>query len=126
MAPSRCAPRRQPRGHSGSASGARGSGKRASSNLHRIPAVTIRKCAEGDDGSCPSKHRPAEETTVTRTDPTAPGEATVITVVRAPACHLCEDATAALGELGRKFPVRVQLMEAGETDGAALVRQHRA
>ena len=63
---------------------------------------------------------------MTRTDPPAPGEATVITVVRAPACHLCEDATAALGELGRKFPVRVQLMEAGEPDGAALVRQHRA
>jgi hypothetical protein len=62
---------------------------------------------------------------VTWTDPPA-AELPVITVVRAPTCHLCEDATAALDELGRTFPVRVELVEADEPEGAALVRQHRA
>jgi len=32
-------------------------------------------------------------------------------VLSSPACHLCEDATEALGELEREFPIRVR--EAG-------------
>jgi hypothetical protein len=63
---------------------------------------------------------------VTRTDPPAPAEATVITVVRAPACHLCEDAAAALAELARTFPIRVVAIDVGIAPGAALVRQHQA
>jgi len=48
-----------------------------------------------------------------------------ITVVTAPACPLCADAQAALAELGRDVPVRVDLVAADSDAGQALVGAHR-
>jgi hypothetical protein len=61
---------------------------------------------------------------VTWTDRPA-AELPVVTVVRAPACHFCEDAAAALAELARTFPIRVVTIDVGVAPGAALVRQHQ-
>ena len=51
---------------------------------------------------------------------------TVITVVHSPACHFCEDALQALAELATCYPLTVELVEAVEPRGAALVAAHRA
>jgi hypothetical protein len=48
-----------------------------------------------------------------------------ITVVHAPACHFCADAQTALAELSARFPMRVELVGAGDPPGAALVKAHR-
>lgn len=48
-----------------------------------------------------------------------------ITVVHAPACHFCADALDALAELGRQFPLRLELVEAGSPRGTALVAAYR-
>jgi hypothetical protein len=50
----------------------------------------------------------------------------LVTVVRTYACHLCEDATAALDELAGRYPLRVRLVDAATPEGTALVRRHRA
>ena len=51
---------------------------------------------------------------------------TVITVVHSPACHYCEDAQQALAELATRYPLTVELIEAVEPRGAALLAVHRA
>jgi hypothetical protein len=51
--------------------------------------------------------------------------AVMITLVRAPACHFCEDARAALGELGRDYDLDVEEIEADSDAGAELVAWHR-
>ena len=51
---------------------------------------------------------------------------TVITVVHSPACHFCEDAQQALAELSTRHPLTVELVEAAEPRGEALVAEHRA
>jgi hypothetical protein len=48
-----------------------------------------------------------------------------VVVVRSPACHLCEDATEALGELGREFPLRVRIVDMESPDGRVIVTEHR-
>jgi glutaredoxin len=48
-----------------------------------------------------------------------------ITMVRAPACHFCEDAQAALAEVGADHPVRVVFLDAAAGRGGELVRTHR-
>lgn len=48
-----------------------------------------------------------------------------ITVVRTPACHLCADAQDALAELGRSFPIRVEVLDLDTEPGQALVGAHR-
>jgi len=56
----------------------------------------------------------------------ASGSATVdITVVHAPACHLCEDAERALEVLADEFPIRVRVVELESPDGLRLTAQHR-
>jgi thiol-disulfide isomerase/thioredoxin len=50
----------------------------------------------------------------------------VITVVYAPACHFCDDAQVALAELGREYPLRVELVDADSPRGMALVSEHRS
>ena len=50
----------------------------------------------------------------------------VVTLVEAPACHLCEDAKFALVALARSFPMRVQVVSIGDEAGRALMEQHRA
>jgi len=48
-----------------------------------------------------------------------------ITVVRAPACHLCADAQEGLAGLADEIPVRVELVEACSAAGIALVGEYR-
>ncbi len=50
----------------------------------------------------------------------------LVTVVYTAACHLCEDAKAALDDLAGRYQLRVNLVDAATAEGAALVRQHRA
>lgn len=50
---------------------------------------------------------------------------TTITLVHTPACHLCADAQAALAELGRQFPIDVDLVAADSDAGQALIAAHR-
>lgn len=47
-----------------------------------------------------------------------------VTVVTAPACHLCDDAQAALAVLSRDHPLMVTVVAAGSQAGQALTRQH--
>ena len=55
-----------------------------------------------------------------------PVGATPVTVVRTSACHFCEDAVDALAALGSEFPLDVELIDASEPRGVALLRGHRA
>ena len=48
-----------------------------------------------------------------------------ITVVHAPACHLCADAQDTLTVLGRETPIRVDLLEADSAAGGALIGRYR-
>ena len=51
---------------------------------------------------------------------------TAVTIVHAPACHFCEDAQHALAELAGEYPLTVQLIDAADPQGQALVTRHRA
>lgn len=51
---------------------------------------------------------------------------TQITLVHSPACHFCDDARAALAELGADFPLAVELLDAADPRGRRLVDLHRA
>ena len=48
-----------------------------------------------------------------------------ITVVHAPACHLCADAQEALTVLGQEMPIQVELVDTDSETGMALVGTHR-
>ena len=48
-----------------------------------------------------------------------------VTVVHAPACHLCEDADEALRGLGRSYALDVEHVDIRSDRGQALVRTHR-
>jgi glutaredoxin len=50
----------------------------------------------------------------------------VVTVVEAPACHLCEDAKAALAVLAASYPLRINVISITEQAGLALMQVHRA
>jgi hypothetical protein len=54
------------------------------------------------------------------------GGPVVVTVVEAPACHLCEDAKSALAVLAESFPLTVKVLSIGDKPGRALMDQHRA
>ena len=60
------------------------------------------------------------------TSPTTPAPAARVTVVHSPACHFCDDARTALGELAGQFPLAVELVAASDPRGAALLARHRA
>jgi hypothetical protein len=47
-----------------------------------------------------------------------------VTVVAAPACHLCEDAQTALAALAQEHPLTVRLVPAESQAGQALLHQH--
>lgn len=49
-----------------------------------------------------------------------------VTVVEAPACHLCADAKAALTAFGADFPLDVHVVDVRSPEGLQLVRRHRA
>jgi hypothetical protein len=50
---------------------------------------------------------------------------TMITLVRAAACHFCADAQVALADLQRDFPIEVDVVETDSETGAVLVAAHR-
>ena len=54
------------------------------------------------------------------------GVPVVVTVVEAPACHLCEDAKAALAVLAGSYPLRINVVSITEQAGLALMQEHRA
>jgi hypothetical protein len=57
----------------------------------------------------------------------APAEpaATTVTVVRTAACHYCADASAALDEMRRRYPLRIDEVDADSLEGLALLARHR-
>src|SRR5262249_24374183 len=57
----------------------------------------------------------------------APAEpaATTVIVVRTAACHYCADAGAALAEIGRRYPLPVDEVDAESPEGLALLAHHR-
>jgi|SRR5665647_772931 len=50
----------------------------------------------------------------------------VVTLVEAPACHLCEDAKSALAVLAQTFPMTVRVLSIVDEAGRALMEEHRA
>ncbi len=50
----------------------------------------------------------------------------VVTVVEAPACHLCEDAKSVLAVLAGSYPLRINVVSITEQAGLALMQEHRA
>ena len=54
------------------------------------------------------------------------GVSVVVTLVEAPACHLCEHAKSALAVLGQSFPMTVRVLSIDAEAGRALMEQHRA
>ncbi len=50
----------------------------------------------------------------------------LVTLVEAPACHLCEDAKSALAGLARSYPMTVQVVSIEDGPGRALMDYHRA
>jgi alkyl hydroperoxide reductase subunit AhpF len=50
----------------------------------------------------------------------------VVTLVEAPACHLCEDAKSALSVLAQTYPMTVHVVSIGEEPGRTLMQHHRA
>jgi glutaredoxin len=49
-----------------------------------------------------------------------------ITLVEAPACHLCEQAKSALAVLAQSFPMTIHALSIDDEAGRALMEQHRA
>jgi hypothetical protein len=49
-----------------------------------------------------------------------------VTLVHAAACHFCDDARTALGELAGEFPLRLESVAASEPRGESLLAEHRA
>jgi hypothetical protein len=54
------------------------------------------------------------------------GPPVVVTVVEAPACHLCEDAKLVLTVLAQSYPMTVHVVSISDRPGRSLMSQHRA
>jgi len=54
------------------------------------------------------------------------GAPTMVTVVEAPACHLCDDAKSTLAVLAQSYPMTIQVLSIGSVQGGALMARHRA
>jgi len=54
------------------------------------------------------------------------GVPVVVTVVEAPACHLCDDAKSTLAVLAQSYPMTIQVLSIGSVQGGALMARHRA
>ena len=50
----------------------------------------------------------------------------MVTVVEAPACHLCDDAKSTLAVLAQSYPMTIQVLSIGSVQGGALMARHRA
>ncbi|WP_372595260.1 glutaredoxin [Actinotalea sp.] len=51
--------------------------------------------------------------------------ATKVTVVTAPACHFCEDAQVALGDLAARYALDISVVDLESIEGRTLVALHR-
>ena len=49
-----------------------------------------------------------------------------VTLVEAPACHLCEDAKSALAVIAQSYPVNVRVLSVLDEPGRTLMQEHRA
>ena len=56
----------------------------------------------------------------------AAGVKVAVTLVEAPACHLCKDAKSTLATLAKSYPLTVQVLSITEQAGLALMQEHRA
>ena len=54
------------------------------------------------------------------------GVPVVVTVVEAPACHLCDSAKSTLAVLAQSYPMTVHVVSIGEEHGRTLMQHHRA
>jgi hypothetical protein len=54
------------------------------------------------------------------------GPLVVVTVVEAPACHLCEDTKSALAALAQSYPMTVRVLSISDGPGRELMSRHRA
>ena len=54
------------------------------------------------------------------------GAPVAVTLVEAPACHLCADAKSTLAVLGQRYPMTIQVLSIRSVDGGALMARHRA
>ena len=54
------------------------------------------------------------------------GAPVAVTLVEAPACHLCADAKSTLAALAQKYPMTIQVLSIGSVQGSALMARHRA
>ena len=54
------------------------------------------------------------------------GVTVAVTLVEAPACHLCEDAISTLATLAKSYPLTVRVLSISDKPGRALMDQHRA
>lgn len=50
----------------------------------------------------------------------------VVTLVEAPACHLCDHAKSALAVLAQSFPMTIAVLSIDDEAGRALMEHHRA
>jgi len=57
--------------------------------------------------------------------PTLEPRRTAVTLVHSPACHFCDDASAALAEIAATHPIDVTTVALESDEGAALVAKHR-
>jgi hypothetical protein len=56
----------------------------------------------------------------------AAGIPVVVTLVEAPACHLCEDAKSTLTALAQSYPLTIHVLSIDSQAGRALMEHHRA
>ena len=56
----------------------------------------------------------------------SPAVAVVVTLVEAPACHLCADAKSALAALALSYPMTFHVVSIEDKPGRALMDHHRA
>ncbi|MEP7017969.1 MAG: hypothetical protein ABI899_08120 [Actinomycetota bacterium] len=49
-----------------------------------------------------------------------------VTVVEAPACHLCEDAKSALAVISQSYPMNISVLSVLDEPGRTLMQEHRA
>ena len=54
------------------------------------------------------------------------GVPVAVTLVEAPACHLCADAISTLEGLAHRYPMTIQVLSIGSVQGGALMARHRA
>jgi hypothetical protein len=54
------------------------------------------------------------------------GVPVAVTLVEAPACHLCGDAKSTLAVLAHRYPMTIQVLSISSVQGGALMARHRA